>query len=183
MPVFVIEVPAPPPRPPESVAVIWGASTLKVAAALSASTALPRSVRLLVPSKARLPAIVSGLSIVWAAVVISRAPVPRASVPVPTGPLVITGRFEFWVLPAPKKSPVLAPTETPPAKVFWAPSCRTPPPVTVSVPAFWITAPMLRFGVNGAKARPSYSSGVTVIVRSAPWKSSRPLIVEIVAGL
>ena len=164
-------------------AVIWGASTLNVTPVPIGSVALPRSVRLFVPSKARLPAIVSGLSIVWAALVISRAPAPRASVPVPTGPLVTSGSDEFCVLLAPRKRPVSAPTETPPANVFWAPSCRTPPPETVSVPAFWITAPMLRLGVNGAKARPSYSSGVTVIVRSAPWKSSRPLIVEIVAGL
>ena len=89
-PVFVIEVPAPPLRAPWSVVVIWGASTLKVAAVPPARTALPRSVRLFVPSNATLPAIASGLSTVRAASAIRRAPAPSDSVPVPTGPLVIT---------------------------------------------------------------------------------------------
>ena len=111
LPVLVIEVPAPPPRPPPRVAVIWGASTLNVAAVPPASVALPRSVRLFTPSKATLPAIESGLSTVRPASLISRAPLASVRVPVPSGPLVITGMLVVWMLSAPIIRPLSPATE------------------------------------------------------------------------
>ena len=86
-PVFARAEPV-PPTAPESASVACGATTLKVPVAGRAT--VPASVRLLRPSNTTLPAGATALATLLAELPeSSRAPSASASVPTPSGPLVI----------------------------------------------------------------------------------------------
>ena len=141
------------------VAVICGASTLKVAVP-GASVTSPFNIRLLIPAKMMWPSAETAFENARVPLARSRAPLPRLRLPVPRGPAVTGRPVELPAI----SNPLSPATRTPPANVFEPLSCKIPPPVTLSCPAFWIVPLIVSVGAQGATCWPSTVIGATLIV-------------------